>query len=395
MKGFHFNYKDLFRAGRIAFSLQRIWVNGLGLLVGYLFYLVFTYAALLIGGVSFSQVWYEFGLFPCAFAVNVPWYSLLVYLVGLLLFIAVILLTNTAVARTVYMVLREELFYTWTQAYKFAWKKWVSVLGAMITFIFMIAFFVIGAIIMGLLGKIPYVGELGTALLTIPYIFSALLLLFISVVFVVGIFFIPAIIATSDEDALGGVFQSFSITFNQPWRLIVYSAIVGILEFVGIFLFAAVLKLSYKIFLSLFTIGMGDKLLKINDYSLHLIDKSMPPLYNLFHGVLGDFGNWVYLVHHHFSAGPLPGTYVVSAYIFAFFLLLLGGAAIAYGEAIGNAGVTIIYVILYKLHEDENLLEREDDELKEDEEAESASDSETESEERDSDETEAENESEE
>ena len=121
--------------------------------------------------------------------------------------------------------MRNELFYTWSQAYKFALKKWISILGTYLTFILMIAFFVIAALVMGLIGRIPFVGELGTTILTLPYILTALLLFFISLVFGVALFIAPAVIATSDEDALGGVFQSFSITFNQPWRLLVYGAI--------------------------------------------------------------------------------------------------------------------------------------------------------------------------
>ena len=179
MKVYHFNYKDIFRAPRLAFSLQRIWINGTGLLVGYLVYLVFTYFSAVFGGYNFSYVWSKFGLLPCSFALSLPWTSMVIYLFGVALFGAIVLLTNTAVSRAAYMAMRDELFYTWTQAYKFAYKKWISSVGAMLTFVFIIAFFVIAALIMGLIGRIPFVGELGTVLLTVPYIFSALLLFFI------------------------------------------------------------------------------------------------------------------------------------------------------------------------------------------------------------------------
>ncbi len=370
MKGLHFNFKDLFRAPRIAFSLQRIWMNGVGLLGSYLVYLIFSYISLLVGGHSFAAVWSQLGLLPCAFAMSVPWYAWIIYAIGAIITIAFILMTNTAVARVVYMVLRNELFYTWTQAYKFAFKKWISVLGSMTTFIFIIAFFAIGAIIMGFIGRIPYIGELGTTLLTIPYIFSALLLFFIGIVFVVGVVIVPAIIATSDEDALGGVFQSFSITFNQPWRLVIYSVVIGILELVGIFIFAAAIKISYYIFMGIFTVGMGDKILEVQAQALYIIDSSLPVMYNWIHTILGDAGNWIYLMSQHPTAAAASGTIVVSGYIFAIFLLIIGGAVLAYGEAIGNSGMTLIYTILYKKHENENLLEREDEELKEEEEEE-------------------------
>ncbi len=368
MKELHFNFKDLFRAARLGFSLQRIWMNGIGLFTGYLLYIVFAYASLLLGGYSFGYVWSKVGLLPCAFVLPVPWYAMIVYILGLVGFIAFILLTNTAIARVVYMTLRDELFYTWTQAYKFALKKWISSLGSMITFVIIIAFFVIAALVMGFIGRIPLVGELGTALLTIPYIFSSLLLFFIVLAFGVAIFFVPAIIATSDEDALGGVFQSFSITFNQPWRIVIYTLIVGILEVVGFLLFVAALKISYIIFMELFRIGMGDKIVVIHRYALYVVDNALPSVQGWCQCLLGNFGQWLYLAAKHPVVAGAPGSVAISGYIMGIFFLLIGGAAIAYAEAVGNSGLTIIYIILYKIQEKENLLEREDDELKEEEE---------------------------
>jgi hypothetical protein len=370
MKELHFNFRDLFRAARIGFSLQRIWVNGTGLLAGFLLYLVISYVSLLVGGYGFGQVWSHMGLLPCAFAMPMPWYGTVIYVFGLIVLFAFLLLTNTAVSRVVYMNLRDELFYTWTQAYKFAFRKWISSLGSMFTFLLIIVFFVIAALVMGLFGRIPFVGELGTALLTIPYIFAALLLFFIILAFMVATFFVPAIIATSDEDALGGVFQSFSITFNQPWRIILYTAIVGVLEVVGFFLFAAALKISYFIFIDLFRVGMGEKILEIQQYAFYLVDNALPVVYGRLQCLPGDWGNWIYLASQHPAVADTTGAMVLSGYIVGIFMLILGGAAVAYAEAIGNSGLTIIYIILYKLQERENLLEREDEELKEEEEEE-------------------------
>ncbi len=370
MKQLHYDFRDIFRAPRLAFSMQRIWINGTGLLGGYIAYLIFSYVSLLVGGYSFSTIWERAGLLPCAFAMPVPWYAMIIYVAGFLVLGAVILMTNTAVSRVVYMTLRDELFYTWTQAYKFAFKKWISSVGAVLTFLFIIAFFVVGALVMGLLGRIPFVGELGTSILTIPYIFGALLLLFILLAFFVALFFVPAIIATSDEDALGGVFQSFSITFNQPWRIIVYSVLLSFLYLAGIFFFALAMKTAYSIFICIFSFGMGEKVLQLQEQALYIIQQSLPALYGWAQALPGQMGSWIYLTNPHYFAPDLSGTMLISGYILGIFLLFFGGVVVVYGEAIYNAGLTIIYVILYKLQENESLLEREDEELKEEEEEE-------------------------
>ncbi len=369
MKKMHYNFKDLFRAPRLALSLQRIWINGLGLLLAYVIYFLFSYLSFWIGGQSLAEVWQALGLLPCAFVVMLPWYAMLVYFLGSVISTAVILMTNTAVARVVYMVLRNELFYTWTQAFRFAFKKWISVLGAMLTFIFMIAFFVIGALVLAWLGKvIPYLGEWGTVLMTLPYLFSSVLLFFISIVFGVALLMVPAIIATSDEDALGGVFQSFSITFNHPWRLLVYGGVIGILEIVSGFLFAAFLKAGYDIFIRLFSIGMGDKISKIQEYALHLVDTALPALYNWLSLLPGNTESWIYLSYPHPMAVSADWNMALAGFVFGIFILLAGGMVVAYAEATGNAGLTLIYIILYRMQEKESLLEREDEELKEEEE---------------------------
>lgn len=358
----HFNFKDIFRAPRIAFRFQKIWINGIGLLSGYLIFIAFTYLSLLIDGNSLSSTWQKFGLLACSYTQLQNWYSLIIFLIGAAAFFAVFLLTNTAVSRAGYMELRREFYYTWRQAFNFAFRKWISVLGAMLTFLFMIAFFVIGSFIVGFIGRIPIIGELGNFLLIIPYILAALLLLFILIVAFVGIFLVPAIIATSDEDSLGGVFQSFSVTYNQPWRLIIYSSLTGLLELSGIVILAFALKKAFLLLDTLFKISMGDKFEKISEYGFYLFDKALPQLYSWMQYVFGTFSQQIYLDYHHLPL-TLSASENIAAYIFAIFMLLIGGSVVSYGEAIRNSGFTILYVTLYKIHEDENLLEREDEEL--------------------------------
>ena len=85
-----------------------------------------------------------------------------------------------------------------------------------------------------------------------------------------------------------------------------------------------------------------------------------------------DLGKCVYLTSQHPQVPEMSGIMVISGYILGLFLLFLGGIVVVFGEAIWNSGITIIYVILYKLQENESLLEREDEELMEDEEEEEA-----------------------
>jgi hypothetical protein len=358
----HFDFRDIFRAPRIALRFQRLWINGLGLSGGYLVFWVFTYLSLVIDGGTLSQVWARYGLLPYSYNQLENWYSLTIFLAGTVIFFAIFLLTNTAVSRVAYAELRREVFYTWRQAFRFAFRKWVSVIGAMLTFLFMISFIAVGAIVVSFIGRIPVVGELGSFLLIIPYILAALLLLFICIVACFAIFLVPAIIATSEEDSLGGVFQSFSIAFSQPFRLIGYSVLTGFLEISGIVVLAFFVKKAYLVFAGLFKVGMGEKFGSITEHGFSLIDKALPQLYGWMQYLFGSFSGQIYLSYHH-SPATLSISEDIAAYIFLVFILVIGGAVLAFGEAIRNTGFTILYVDLYKTHENENLLDREDSEL--------------------------------
>ena len=106
----------------------------------------------------------------------------------------------------------------------------------------------------------------------------------------------------------------------------------------------------------------------IQQQALHVLDRALPAVYSWAHSLPGSLGGMLYLNNPHPIVASMPGSVVISGYILGISLMLLAGVVIAYAEAIGNAGLTIIYVILYKLQEKESLLEREDEELKEEEE---------------------------
>jgi len=371
MANLNFNYRDLFRSARLAFSLQRIWINFVGLAVGYAVYLIFTYISLLSAGNSCTAIWERFALVPCVCGMELPWYSWIIYVVGILASLAVILLTNTAVSRAVYMNLKGETFFTWKEAFSFAFKRWGSVVAAPTAIIGIIAFFVVGALIMGLLGRIPYVGELGTSFLTLFYMGSALFVFFLLLVLAVALFFVPAIVATTNEDAFEAVFQSFSISTSQPWRIVVYGVLVGAIELLGLLILAFSVKIAWNIFVFLFTPSMGDKFVNFATNGLYLLQSWLYPTMNWADYLLGDYVRYFYFAKD-FMPVELPITGEISSYIFAISMLIVAGVVVAYGEAIGNSGVTLMYLIMRKKYDGENLLERKEEEEEKEEKKEEA-----------------------
>ncbi len=371
----HFNYKDLFRSARLAFSIQRVWINFVGLVVGFVVYDVLTYVSFLAAGKGFVPMWERFGLFPCLYGIGGPWYSWLIFWVGVILLIAILLLTNTAVSRAVYMNLKGETFYTWKEAFGFSLKRWGSVLAAPTAIIGIIAFFVVGAIIMGLIGRIPYVGELGTAFMTIFYMSSALFVFFLILVLGVALFFVPSIIATTNEDAFEAVFQSFSISTGQPWRIIGYGVVVAVIEILAFVILAWAVKEAFLIFNFLFVIGMGPKFLDLMNNGLALVQSWVYPTLNWIQYAFGSLSQYFYFARD-FVPKEVPVVMEISAWIFAISMLAVGVLVVAYAEATGNAGVTLMYLVMRKHQDDENLLERKEEEEEEEETEETAGESE-------------------
>jgi hypothetical protein len=78
MKEMHFDYRDVFRAPRLALSLKKIWIHFLALVWGLFFYNILTYLAIFIAGASqgasidlymlIKAGALNYGFFPCPFA---------------------------------------------------------------------------------------------------------------------------------------------------------------------------------------------------------------------------------------------------------------------------------------------------------------------------------------
>ncbi len=166
MKNLRFDYRDMFRAPRISFSLQRMWIQLVGLIIGYVGYLVFTYLSFWAAGSGLLTTWNKYGLIICPFmsGEKLPFYSWILFGIGALVLIVVYLVSATAVARATYMLLKGNNFYTWREAYRLAFRKLGALVATPVAIAALIGLALLGAVVVGLLGRIPFIGELGVAI---------------------------------------------------------------------------------------------------------------------------------------------------------------------------------------------------------------------------------------
>jgi hypothetical protein len=370
MVSMRFDVRDIFRSCRVAFSFQRLWIQFVGLFFGYLGYVILTYLGLILSGKNFGVLWSRFGLLPSVAGYPLPWTSWILFGAGCFILLFSWLVASTGVARATYMHLKGNTFYTWKEALAFALKKkGGSVISTPIA-ILLIAFFTgLGGVVVGLLGRIPVVGELGVSLFAVIWFLASLFLVFVILALALSLLLVPAILATTDDDAFEGIFQSFSILYSFPWRILLYEAILIIIALGGFGVFAFFAKKAWALMTTILIWGMGDKYADLSYAATHLLQNWIYPAVAWSRALLGDI-SYILFFTRDFTAIELTAVMTISSYIFAFFLAIIGGFIVCYPMAVFNAGNSIVFLILKKKKDDENLLERKDREEEEEEEPE-------------------------
>ncbi len=248
-----------------------------------------------------------------------------------------------------------------------------SVLMTPISLAVLIGLMVLGALVVGLLGRIPIIGEVGVGLFTFVWILSALLLFFLALVCGVSALLAPAVLATTDEDAFEAVFQSFSIAWSRPWRFLFYEALnvalsLAALAGLGFFFKEAVLIMN-----RLLSTFMGTDYVNLANNGQAMLQGWLLPAQTLLNRIYGDYST-LFFFRREFvmiPPGELPTSVVIASYLYAFSLLFAAGWAVSYALATFSSGNTLLFLVIKKHKDDENLLERKDAE----EESEESSDS--------------------
>lgn len=367
----YFDIRDIFRSPRLALSGKKIWLFLKANLFGFAVYWVFSYIALILGGTNFSDAISTSGLYPCIYcAENVSLISHIVYWIGIAIWVISIYFACTAVSRITYKELKGDDFYSVADARTFVKNHRYPIILSWVSIILIAAFFGLGASVFALIGKIPFVGEILFALLYILYFFGSVFTVYTLIVLITSLIYSPAIVATLEEDTMGTVFQSYTITWSQPWRLVLYHLTLLPIVVIGVTIFKWFWFSAYKLINIIFGADwlMGAKLQNIVGWATDLVNPqfgfcnfmkcsttvddaiSQQTLLSLNDGVL------------------LSSSEYIAGTILAIILFILLMSIVSYGLSILSVGETIMFIIFKKKSNDENLLDRSDeDDISEDE----------------------------
>jgi hypothetical protein len=372
VKPLYFDVRDIFRTPRLALSGKKIWVHLIGLALGWSVYFVLSYLALIVNGQSVAEIWSAHHLFPCLWNVNLPivWYSWAIYSVGILLWVIIFMLASLAVSRITYKQLKGDEFFSSGDSFKYVKKHGTAAIMSPVSILLIIAFFLLMAIIAAWIAKWPVLDIIFLGLPYLLYFAGAVFVVYTAVVFVVSLTLSPAIVGTAEEDTMETVFQSYSTLWAQPWRLVIYEAVVGIMGLVTTYIYGYIMIISYRFFNFVFGQSwlMDGKLSRITEQASSYIYGVNSPL--------TPFISKIYCIYTPASVGMIKPLYLtttdtITTILITIALFIIGGSVIAYLLTNFSVGQSLLYVILRKKKDDENLIERKDeDELEEEDESE-------------------------
>jgi len=365
----YFDIRDVFRAPRLALSGKKIMIQFFGLLIGYLGYLILTYIAYLLSGTNLSEIWESYSLFPLSDFSFANWYSWLVFIIGVVIFVFCWLLASSAVGKVTYEQLKGDEFYSAKDSLKFLKKHGQTVLASPLFLVGVAIILIIGGIIIGLLGKIPYVGELGIGLFFgIPIFAVGLVCVYVIFVLVFSFLLTPAIVAATKEDIFETIVQLFSSIWSQPWRYFLYTGVILVLAKIGSFILGYFCYRSVQLIYWSCGIFMGGKLADITDEALSYL--TFPEwFFKFFTNILPGIDFRFHLPEIGWQ-GFLSWSESISAFLIGITLILVVFGVLSYALTTLSTGQTITYIILRKKKDEENLLERKTEEEEEQEELE-------------------------
>jgi len=377
----YFNYKDLFRAPRLALG-RRMLVMLEALVASYAVFVIMTYLALLIEGHAFGSIWNDFHLTPPILGCLASTiYGHLLVALARIFSLIVIWLGLTAVAKITIKEYKGDLFYSSRDGWKWALKNWFPVFFGPISIAIVIGFFIVLAAMFGWLAQWPVLDIIFYGLLFVIFVPTALFLVFSALALLVGLYMSPSIVACAEEDTMGSMFGSYTLLWNQPVRLLTYTLITLLAAFIGYHIFYLFILSGFKFIDLVFGNQhiMGNAYLAVKQVGLDLFSN-----FNF----LPSYYQWPACLD--LSPGGTAMAPTISQSITGVItggLTFLGYLAIpAYTLASLGTGFATGFIVLTKHKDDQDLIKRKDaDERTEAEEAEEKADKQSDGQEADDD----------
>ncbi len=342
-----FGLVEIFRSARHAISLRLLAIQIAAYAPGYAIYFLLTYLSWLLAGRGPASVWAEWGLLPCFFVGDQPrpLLSWIVYGLGIAALVFAFFASNAAGSRLLWMKWRGHYAYSVREAFDFAIAKMNAIAMAPVAIVFVIALFAGGGWLVGMSGRIPYLGELLVAGFAWLWMMAALVLLLGIAVAALALILAPAIVATTEANAVEAIFQTAGIFCRRPWRLLIYLAGLVVVAIAGLIVSVFLVNRAFLLMDALFANAMGADYQKLSIQAQYLLQSwsaATQKLASFAPAVASQF----FFPHHAVTPLALTPWFDVLAHILALSLLFTAVWVWAYPLAIINSGLAVTYLLL-------------------------------------------------
>jgi len=252
--------------------------------------------------------------------------------------------------------LKGDNFYGNSDAWRYALTRGRSTLGTPFIIILILALICLTLWIVGWISTIPLVGPVFLGLMALPAFLLALLAVYVFLALLLSLLYTPPVIGATDEDALEGVLQVFSLLWNSPWRTVGYSVTVVGTTLVAAWVLATLSLLGLTVLGGVLGAVLGPSFDAVAAGTVTYL-----PLKSLF---LIDPPAWLWpgpLMNLIPAVGGMPPPPVESHGVTTFFaglsLVVASGALLSYAISCLASGFTVSYIVLRRLKDGEDLLE--------------------------------------
>lgn len=262
MYDLHAGLSDVFISLKLGWSLRKMSVTLRSMIICWLIYIVFSYAALMLtassralGFVNLFRYFELFPLFPSEFGGT---WQYGIYGLGIVLSIFYIMETGTAVARSTFEDICGKKDVSIKELKRFARSsRWTIILSVVLLgLVFLV--FPVSIMLWSLTARIPLFGFIIIAVTSIPMFVWGLSGVAVFFVFIFGFFMVPAILACTEYDSTSTVIEMFILVLLHPFRFFMFELASGIMTILSA-MFLSVFACVSMIYLYIINMGLiGD-----------------------------------------------------------------------------------------------------------------------------------------
>ncbi|UCD95560.1 MAG: hypothetical protein JSU69_05785 [Candidatus Zixiibacteriota bacterium] len=349
-----YNFKGIISVPAGALRAKKIFVASLFLLLALTLYDIFTYLALAADGRELGEVFSTHGLLPFARFSCETLISSILYYLGIIFSLMLLATGMVAIASFDFEELRGNPFLTARQALVLCAKKTRQLLLSLLAIAVFIGFIALLGVIVGLIARIPYIGELLYGLFFFfPNFVVSLFTVLIIFVFIMSILAMPASVAADRTgETFSAILETFLTIIRQPLRWIGYTAYSAAAAKVCAFIFAYFAFRAIQFLILTTRLGGGGKIDGIvASGTMHLPLKSGLVSFttNIFPGLKFGFDMS--------TIAPAPGHDGIIGYIMAISLFLVFLIVWGYILSIITTGQAYAYAIIKKIRDDHAITE--------------------------------------